>query len=104
MLGSSLHRVGGHWARWTLDKAAQPEEARAEIDASQPLCVRIAWSQGGGHFLAISGYWAGAQDFPGGQWLQIQDPWRGTSTVSYHTLRWDYLGAGAWSDCHYTQP
>src|ERR1051325_4348522 len=29
---------------------------RAEIDAARPVCARIGWEGGGGHFVVIDGY------------------------------------------------
>src|SRR5438105_1231176 len=44
-----------HWKE-TLDGVLTFEQIQSEIDASRPVCARIGWRHGGGHFVIISGY------------------------------------------------
>src|SRR5437867_2038718 len=47
------------------------DEIRQEIDARSPVCVRIGWNGGGGHFVVISGYRELAS---GAQLVEVSDP------------------------------
>jgi hypothetical protein len=69
-----------------------------EIDAGRPLGVRVAWSGGGAHFLAIGGY----RERPE-QYVHVEDPWYGPSDVSYATLESGYQGSGTWTHTYWTQ-
>jgi hypothetical protein len=73
----------------------------AEVDAGRPLCARIGWSGGGGHFVAIVGY---DESLIGGtNYLAIADPWYGSSDVAESTFRTAYHGTGSWTHSYYTQ-
>jgi hypothetical protein len=53
-LDRALQRVG-HLKTWA--NGAQPMATiQGEINGNRPLGVRIGWSSGGGHFVALSGY------------------------------------------------
>lgn len=65
-----------------------------EIDARRPVGVRIGWNDGGGHFVALTGY----DETNGAQELDIEDPWYGPSTYDYGTFVSSYqAGAGQWT-------
>ena len=54
------------------------DDVKAAIDKGLPLCVRIGWSGGGAHFVAIDGAGAG----PGGQsQVRVKDPFFGDSLM-----------------------
>jgi hypothetical protein len=98
---------------WRLDKALRRvkmlnrkkdgmpgdlRDVRREIDAGRPVCMRIGWSGGGGHFIAIEGYRADNGS------VAIEDPWYGTSDVplsAFHAGR--YQGTGSWTHTYYTR-
>lgn len=98
---------------WRLDKALRRVKAlerkqggmpsdlrdvRRNIDRGRPVCIRIGWSGGGGHFVAIEGY----RDDNGS--VAVEDPWHGTSDVPLSVLRAGrYQGTGAWTHTYYTR-
>jgi len=69
-----------------------------EIDAGRPVGIRVAWSGGGAHFLAIIGYLEDVQNY-----VAVDDPIYGKSDVSYDTLRTSYQGSGTWTHSYYTK-
>jgi hypothetical protein len=73
---------------------------RSQIDFGRPLCLRVAWSGGGAHFLAAKGYDAHG----GGQIVNVDDPIYGPSDVTYSTLTTNYRGSGTWTHSYYTRP
>lgn len=74
-------------------------EIQAEIDAGRPIGVRVGWSGGGGHFLAIFGY--GRQS--GQDVVDVDDPIYGVSRISVDTLRNAYQGSGSWTHSYLTR-
>jgi hypothetical protein len=73
---------------------------KQEIDAGRPICWRIGWNGGGGHFAVIEGY----QDV-GDEWLAVDDPWWGSSDVAPSTLiGGTYQGSGSWTHTYFTRP
>jgi len=82
----------GHFRLFTVGSAAL-SQVQAEISAGRPLPVRIQWSNGGGHFIAIAGC--------ANNTLDIQDPWSGQSTVDYETFIFSYRGSGSWTHCYW---
>jgi peptidase C39-like protein len=96
-LDQALTTVGDydHWA----SGAAAFQVIDDEIDAKRPVCVRIGWSGGGGHFVAIGGY----REFRG-QYVHVEDPWYGPSDVAYTTLVSAYQTTGSWTDTYWTKP
>jgi hypothetical protein len=66
------------------------DEVSAALDASSPLCLRIGWNDGGGHFVAIYGY--------SGTTLNIGDPWFDDAIVNYNSFPENYQDRGAWTD------
>jgi hypothetical protein len=95
-LDSSLTRVGH------LDhmdgSVAEFQAVDDEIDAGRPVGIRVAWSGGGAHFLAIIGYLEDVQNY-----VAVDDPIYGKSDVSYDTLRTSYQGSGTWTHSYYTK-
>jgi hypothetical protein len=69
-----------------------------EIDAKRPMGVRVAWSGGGAHFIAIGGY----RELPE-QYVHVEDPWYGPSDVAYTTLESGYQGTGSWTHTYWTK-
>lgn len=69
----------------------------SEIDGGRPIGVRIGWSSGGGHFVAVTGY-------SGTSIVDVQDPWFGPSTHDYTEFCQRYLGGGRWTHSYSTQP
>jgi hypothetical protein len=94
---------------WYLDRAlsivgnlnsAGPGKAsfasvQGEINGCRPLGLRIGWTGGGGHFVAIYGY-AGTN-------INIGDPWYGNSVQPYSSFPTAYNGGGTWTHNYYTK-
>lgn len=96
-LNMALQRVG-HLDTWRSGTTTFAD-VRSEIDTGRPLCVRIGWSGGGGHFVAIDGYLNDAAEH-----VAVEDPWTGASDLTYSTLVSGYSGTGSWTHSYETQP
>ena len=72
-------------------------EVIPEINSNRPMCVRIGWSGGGGHFIAIAGY----STF-GPPLIDVEDPWYSASTVTWSVLQSGYQGTGTWTHSYWT--
>ena len=76
------------------------DEVRTQIDAQLPVCVRIGWSRGGGHFVVISGYHVSPS---GAKFVKVEDPLFPSSIVPYDVLVFSYqnaqdrAGGGQWT-------
>ena len=68
---------------------------KAEINQCHPLCLRIGWNGGGGHFVAIYGY--------SRKLINVGDPWYGNSVVAYASFPNTYQGGGSWTDSYTTK-
>jgi Papain-like cysteine protease AvrRpt2 len=88
----------GHFDRIAA-LAADFQSVDTEIDARRPLGVRVAWSGGGAHFVAIGGY----RELPE-PYVHVEDPWYGPSDVPYATLANGYHGTGTWTHTYWTTP
>jgi hypothetical protein len=93
-LDHALQIVGnfGHMAV----KRAQLSEVVQEIDSNRPLCLRIGWYDGGGHFVAIYGY--------SGTVVNVGDPWWGDSAVEFDTFPDTYQTGGKWTHTYWVVP
>jgi hypothetical protein len=60
----------------------------------------VAWSGGGGHFVAISGY----ATSPSGDIVTIDDPIQARSTLLLSTFQSSYQGTGSWTHSYRTKP
>ncbi len=69
-----------------------------EIDQKVPLCARIGWSEGGGHFVAVYGY----DEVNPLQLVFVADPWWGVSQVPYDAFANQYRGDGTWTHSYFT--
>jgi hypothetical protein len=95
-LNTSLSRVG-HLDHMD-SSVASFQTVDNEIDAGRPLGIRVAWSGGGAHFLAIIGY---LEDNP--NYVAVDDSIYGKSDLTYDTLRTSYQGSGSWTHTYYTK-
>jgi hypothetical protein len=85
----------GHFDRWDGQVAAFGEVG-TEVDSERPLGLRVEWSGGGAHFLAIGGYQ------PSAEYVHVEDPWYGPSDLPYATLVSRYQGSGSWTHTYWT--
>ena len=76
------------------------DTVRAEIDAGRVVGARVAWSGGGAHFVAISGYITS----DGTEYFDISDPGSG-STQQYEVGQFStsYLNTGTWTHTYFTK-
>ena len=76
------------------------DEIQRQIDAHLPVCVRIGWFSGGGHFVVITGY---RETEWGEQLVEVADPLFPDSTIPYDILVSAYQnaevpqGGGQWT-------
>ncbi len=98
---------------WTLDTALQrtnnllrwvsgtvpADGIQTELGASHPICCRIGWNDGGGHFVAISGY----QNDGVVEEVTVDDPFYGRSHVVLAVFMTAYQNDGAWTHSYYTK-
>ena len=94
-LDCALIRVS-HFRAMMFGVASFNPEVMTEINANFPIGVRIGWSDGSGHFLAIAGY-----STNGRQFVDVEDPWWSASTVTYAWLQSGYQG-GVWTHTYWT--
>jgi hypothetical protein len=90
--------IVGHFDHMTF-AAETYGSVRGQIDVGRPLCLRVAWSGGGAHFLAAIGY-----NEEAGQIVHVDDPIYGPSDVVYSTLTTSYQGTGTWTHSYFTSP
>jgi hypothetical protein len=69
-----------------------------EINNGRPLCARIGWSGGGGHFVAIDGYNTDLN------MVAIDDPWYGPSDVMLEAFLTAYEQSGSWTHKYFVKP
>ncbi len=70
-------------------------DLQTEINACRPLCLRIGGTDGGGHFVALTGY--------GIDTVNVADPWYGTSTREFSGFPASYQGGGGWTHTYLTK-
>ena len=95
---STALTVTGHFSRAEWGPAGYDNVA-AEIAGGCPVVVRTAWSGGGAHAIAITGY-----DREEEQFLTVQDPIYGHSVYTYDTFKTAYRHSGTWSLSDFTRP
>lgn len=103
-LASSLNRYG-HLEKWAVLQPPTPAEIRGEIANNHPLCARVAWFEGGAHFVVIAGYAEVLR--PDGTYqiggLAIADPWWGVSDMDFGDFPNAYAKCGRCTDSYYTK-
>lgn len=77
--------------------AGSMQDITQEIDNNRPLCVRIGWSGGGGHFLAIDGYNKNLG------MIAVDDPASGASDINLTVFQTAYQGSGSWTHSYRVQ-
>jgi len=102
-LDRALTRVG-HLVAMTIG-TANFATVKGEINAGRPICCRIAWSGGGGHFVALTCWFSFARRRkPVLQWVRVSDPWSayGTSVWRFSAFATAYQGTGSWTHTYTT--
>jgi hypothetical protein len=99
-LNSALSRVGhlASFASGTLTFAI----VQSEINAGRPVCARIGWSGGGGHFVALTCWYRNL--LTGTQSVRVDDPWPayGRSVWLFSAFSTAYQGSGSWTHSYRT--
>jgi hypothetical protein len=94
-LGTALSTVGHFDRQTSVQESLQTLEN--ELVAGRPVCIRVGWAGGGGHFVVASGV-----EDDGFVW--VSDPGGGTTAlVAYNTLRTAYSGSGTWTHSYFTR-
>ncbi len=70
---------------------------RDQIRQNRPLCVRVGWLGGGGHFLVISGFRVKS----GERLVELSDPLYGWSRIPLETFSNRYRDIGAWTHTYF---
>jgi|HubBroStandDraft_1064217.scaffolds.fasta_scaffold101489_2 hypothetical protein len=84
-----------HKWRNTLRGPLTFEQVQEEIDRGRPVCVRIQWLSGGGHFVVVRGYRLLSS---GAQQLYVADPENPSNLVDYNEFKVAYYGEGTWAE------
>ena len=71
-----------------------PRELQKELDEHRPVCIRIGWDGGGGHFVVITGYQVLTS---GALHVNVADPLYPNCTIDYDELSTSYHGDGQWT-------
>jgi len=96
-LERSLGRVNR--LRAYIQAAAPFTGVQQEINQGDPVCARIGWAGGGGHFVVIFGY----DDSTPTNYVVVADPIWGVSQIPYSVFSSSYRGNGTWTHSYYTQ-
>ncbi|MBA5686695.1 papain-like cysteine protease family protein [Rugamonas apoptosis] len=83
--------------------ASDVQQTAGELGSGRPICIRVEWPDGGGHFLAVIGTY---QDSAGTERLLLSDPIFGSSSYSRDDLvNGAYQnGHGRWTHTYLTRP
>ena len=98
---------------WTLNTALQrttnlvtwafgalgATDIQTELAATRTIGCRIGWHEGGGHFVAVSGY----QNNGTSEDVTVDDPFYGRSFVNLPVFTNAYIGHGSWTHTYFTQ-
>ncbi|MFF8955626.1 papain-like cysteine protease family protein [Streptomyces sp. NPDC014894] len=76
--------------------AVSSADVVTEIADSRPVCLRVQWTDGSGHFLTVTGY---AEEAPV---TFVDDPIYGPAAYLDSALRTAYQGSGTWTHSYYT--
>ncbi len=89
-LASALRIVGRGGGRLKFGRLSF-QAIRKNIRAGFPICVRIGWPDGSGHFVVIIGC---NQSSNGDEWVYVDDPLHGHGTWLYQEFCGNYHNAG----------
>jgi Papain-like cysteine protease AvrRpt2 len=83
-----------------LLRPLQFSEIQDKLSANLPVCVRIGWANGGGHFVAIDG-WFGSATNPQ---VNVADPLFDGGPWDYNEFVTAYMGNGQWTATFLVKP
>ena len=98
LLEVALGKVG-HFNQ-VLPRRLSFSELRDVLRAGTPVCVRIGWFGGGGHFVVVTGFTV--NEF-GEQLVAVADPLYESDTWPYDEFASGYLRAGQWTHTYLVQ-
>ena len=75
------------------------EDVKGEIEAGRPVCARIGWQGGGGHFVLVTGYY----EAEGERGLDVEDPWTGSASLELDEFSDRYQTTGNWTHTYLTR-
>ena len=87
--------VTGNLALPPFDAFPTFDSLKAHTDADNPVCARIQWEGGGGHFIVIDECYVSSS---GEQIVHVADPLHGPVHYRYDEVVNGYMGAGSWTD------
>jgi len=76
------------------------ESVRDSIREGFPVCARIGWYEGGGHYVVITGY---RTTTSGERYVAVADPAFPSLTWLYDEFRDAYCGHGTWTHTYLVQ-
>jgi hypothetical protein len=79
------------------------EDLNAQIDSGAPVAAGISWSDGGSHFVALTGYAVSATTPPVYS-IYVQDPATGPSWWTFDSFTSGYDQVGSWSSSTLSTP
>ena len=74
-------------------------QVKDELDKGLVVGARIGWNNGGGHFMVIHG----VSKSLGVEYLHIDDPIYGKSTLTYDQFATNYQNSGSWTHTYFTK-
>lgn len=74
-------------------------QVKQELEKGLVVGARIGWSGGGGHFMVIHG----VSKSDGVEYLHIDDPIYGKSTLTYDQFATNYQNSGTWTHTYFTK-
>lgn len=86
----SIHRLKGKPTAGPMSF----EEIQKCLDAGRPVCLRIGWESGGGHFVMLCGYRLSRS---GIRLVDVEDPLYRSTTVIYEDFISSYRSSGQWT-------
>jgi hypothetical protein len=102
----------GGWPRHSLGKAevlgalsgvpAAWDGIVGQLAVACPVVCVVWWRTGGGHVVAITGAYSTGDGAAKVNFVVIDDPWDGHSTMTYDTFKSDYQHLGDWKETLFT--
>jgi hypothetical protein len=88
----------GNLQTWAAGQLAF-SSVKAEVNAKRATGFRIGWTDGGGHFVVISGY----SDNGILQTVDVKDPWFGDSVIPFDVFLSSYQSNGSCTHYYFTR-
>ena len=99
-LQDALGQLGISRLRGVFRSSLDFDEIHAEIDKGRPVCVRIGWDHGGGHFVVLD---ACQRLQSGEEMVHVLDPLYAGGTWYLDEFTSFYQGDGQWTATFFVQ-